>query len=255
MIVDWRSACVLTLTEFEVAWERAGHEETPWQLDPPRAAMTTDDRDRLVATTLEGLAARGLGNGRHPGRFLTHRFACLAAPDAVVDMRARTGRSLLACVAAQRGGRCVLAARSGNEIALADLHPHSAIPALVELLGPVPPGRCRHVSVPARAVAATRDVGDDPARFVAALTRHGVRPVDAEAVHHACRGVDQRAQFGASRSRGDGLRIRRGPYVVGTHRGDQGQVQVVPTGHGDVAIGPATRESLAWEIDRLSGLV
>ncbi|WP_300017073.1 ESX secretion-associated protein EspG [Pseudonocardia sp.] len=252
MIPDRAAACVLTLTEFEVAWTSAGHEETPWQLDPPRAAMTRHDRARLVDATLEQLACRGLGDGRGPGRLLTDRFRCLAEPDAVLDMRARTELGLVAGVAAARAGRCVLATRSGGEITLFDRHPHDAIAALVELLGPMPPGRGDAVTVPVAAVRATAHHSGDPARLVAALIRHGVPRTDAETLARACDGVDRRAQFGSSRRRGDGRRMRRGPYVVGVLCGGRGQMQVLPAGRGALTVGPGDPATLAREIGRLA---
>ncbi len=80
----------------------------------------------------------------------------------------------------------------------------------------------------------------------------GDHRADADALHQACPGSASAPSSGPHGVAGDGRRVRRGPYVVGALRGEWGQLQVVPGGHGLLTVGPATRESLAREIDRLA---
>ena len=104
MTVDWDAATVLTLTEFEVAWEAAGLDETPWELDPPRHGRTWEERREIVDGALASLAARGLVDDRRPVPRLAAALAVLDRRELSVDVRVH-GTTVVGAVAARHRGR------------------------------------------------------------------------------------------------------------------------------------------------------
>jgi hypothetical protein len=258
MILDWTRATVLTLTEFEVAWELLQLGETPWQLDPPRRGNTREERRRVVADALQGLQRRGLGDDRGPHPQLAERLRLLARPESVLDVRFRD-RSLTAAVAACSGRRCTLAVRHQDEIAVLDVPGSAAAGALVELLGPVVPGNGVRTAVPADILdAASTAAADEPGRLGVELHRRGVPDADARLVALMCGAPDRLGQFGASHRSGDG-RTRRAPYVVGLHRTAGGHYAHLRRRHPDgrdlITIEPLSHRGLLQHLDELGAAV
>jgi hypothetical protein len=250
--LDWTRATVLSLAEFEVSWEQLGLGETPGQLDPPSAGRTVEERRRIVAIVGTELGRRGLGDDRGPHPVLAEQLRLLATARLALDVRFR-GDGLVAGIAASRGTRCVLAVRHRAEIALLAMRPEDAAAALVELMGPAPPGPGRPVTVPADALDAARTTAPaDADRFARELEWRGVDRQDAAQLVRMCSGVRQLGQFGATARAGAGA--RRAPYVVGTHHtGDGGyrQLRRQVAGRDAVTIGPAGPSEL---IDDLAAL-
>ncbi|MDN5860690.1 MAG: ESX secretion-associated protein EspG, partial [Pseudonocardia sp.] len=115
-MIDWSAAQVVTTSEFEVCWEMLRLGETPWQLDPPRSGLTTADRDAVVSSALQGLAARGLAFGQRLGPALEEHLQRLAWPRWSADVRYVAG-SAVSAVAAVRGSQATVAVRHDDEIA------------------------------------------------------------------------------------------------------------------------------------------
>ncbi|MBN9113338.1 MAG: ESX secretion-associated protein EspG [Pseudonocardia sp.] len=249
MTVDWDAATVLTLTEFEVAWEAAGLDETPWELDPPRHGRTWEERREIVDGALASLAARGLVDDRRPVPRLAAALAVLDRRELSVDVRVH-GTTVVGAVAARHRGRAVLAVRHEGEIALADLAPTRLSRAAVEVVGPVSAARGRTVNVRAADVeAAVGAAGENPGALVDELVRRGVREGDAATYVAMHRDVDRHGMVGVCVGR------RRAPWLIGVHRTASGHVVRVrrPAGDGrDVlTVAPVDAAGLARRIDDL----
>lgn len=251
--VDWASAVVVSLTEFEVAWHAAGLDETPLELDPPPLGRTVDERRHVVDAAVAALAARGLTHARRPVPWLATAMGVLAHRDESVDVR-MLGRSLIGAVAARRGSLAVLAVRHLDEIALVEIPPSRLAAAAVDVVGPLAPAHGRVVNVPATELdAATTLAGDDELRFVDELTRRGTSRDDATALARMVRDVDRHGQFGATAGR------RRAPWVVAVHRTPDGHVGRVrrpgPHGRDVVTIGPLDTPTLLRHLGELTATV
>lgn len=251
-MLDWASALVVSTSEFEVAWERLGLGETPWQLDPPRRGPTPAERRAVVAHALDALRQRGVGHsGASP---LAGHLRRLAQPHWSVDLRYHVG-SLVTAVVAVRDRAATLAVRHADEIALLPIHPDHAVATLVDLPGRRRAGAGREIRVAAPVLDAARArAGPHDPRFVTELADRGVPHHDAVMLAEMCRSVHLRGQLGATVSVGDGTRMRRARYVVGFHTTKRGQFQQVrragPAGE-TVTVGPASRERLCTEVREL----
>lgn len=249
MTVDWDAATVLSLTEFDVAWEAAGLDETPWELDPPRPGRTWEERRGIVDAALATLAARGLVDDRRPVPRLAAMLTVLDRRELSVDVRVH-GPTVVGAVAARRRGQAVLAVRHDGEIALADLSPTRLSPAVVDVLGPVAAARGRAVNVRASDVeAAITAAGEDPGALVDELVRRGVEPADAGTYVALHRDVDRHGMVGVCVGR------RRAPWLIGLHRTSSGHVVRLrrPAGDGRdvVTVAPVDAAGLVRRIDEL----
>jgi ESX secretion-associated protein EspG len=218
MILNWSRATVLAATAFEACWDVLGLGETPWQLEPPRHGLTAATRQAFVAEVTAQLRAA------RPE--LPAWMRLLAHPAWSVDVRLRAD-DLVAGLVAGRGSLGVLAVRHADEIALVDVPAGAAVDAVLDLLGPVHPGRGRPTTVV---------LADSPT---------------APEVRAACRDVRMFGQLGASMLDRDGVRTRRMPRVIGFHRTAAGDYRSVRLGPSTVALEPATRARLAADLDEL----
>jgi hypothetical protein len=247
--VGWDAATVLSLTEFEVAWEAAGLDETPWELDPPRLGRTWEERRGIVDAALASLAARGLVDDRRPVPRLAAALAVLDRRELSVDVRVH-GTTVVSAVAARYRGRAVLAVRHDGEIAVAEVAPTRLARAVLDVVGPVTAARGRTVNVrPADVEAAVGAAGGDPGSLVDELVRRGVDPVDAATYVAMHRDVDRHGVVGVCAGR------RRAPWLIGLHRTSSGHVVRVrrPAGDGrDVlTVAPVDAAGLVRRIDEL----
>lgn len=253
MTLDWSRAAVLSVTEFEVSWELLRLGETPWQLEPPPSGATFEERRRIVDTAIADMQRRGLADGRGLRPEIAARMRLLSRPAWSADIRFRS-ETLVAGVAAVRGPHGVLAVRRGQEIALLDVPPDRATNVLLDLVGPVAPGRGPEIHLPMGTLDAARKVGD--AHFGAELVWLGLSRAEADMLVGLCVDVDLRGQLGASAELGDGTRVRRAPHVVGFPRGRSGLVRQVRhrTPGGDtLMVGPTSRDALVADLDELVG--
>lgn len=246
MTLDWSRAVVLTTTEFEVCWEYLRLGETPWQLDPPRSGLTAPARAAIVAGAFVDMRRRGLAGPTEPRPDIVDRMRMLARPDWSADVRFRSD-TMVAGVAACVGARCTLAVRHGTEIAMLFMAAAGALEALLDLTGSVAPGTGPRLRLPAAVLGtgATR-----PAELVDA----GVSPRDAAALAAVCSGIELAGQLGAAARTGDGSRVRRGPYVIGFHRGAGGTFRSIRRGD-IVTVEPTDRAGLLAELGELVAAV
>ena len=251
--VDWAGAIVVSLTEFEVAWQAAGFDETPLELDPPPLGRTLDERRAVIDAALVALADRGLAHAGRPLARLASAMAVLAHRDLSVDVR-MLGRSLVGGVAARRGPRAVLAVRHLDEIALVEVEPDRLTAAAADVVGPIDRGQGRVVNISAADLdAAVAVAGADELRFTDELTRRGTSPDDATALARMVRDVDRHGQFGATAGG------RRAPYVVAVHRTPHGHFGCLrrpgPYRREVVTVGPLDAPTLLRHLDELTGTV
>lgn len=256
MALDWSSATVLSLAEFDVAWEMLDLGESPAALELPSPGTTVDERARIVREATAALQDRGLVAHARPVPDLDEELRLLARAETVRDLVA-TAPSRLLAVAASAGPRAVLAVRHGEQVALVRLPTDRATPELVSLLGPLAPGPGRPVHLPEVVLGeALRTAGTDRERFTSELMRRGLDGGDAHTLLRMSE-VTGVAQLGVGQ-RGLGTR-RRAPYVLlvqSTPEGCYRQRRVPRPGAGTVVeAGPTDPSTLAAEIDELVEIV
>ncbi|MBW0107119.1 ESX secretion-associated protein EspG [Pseudonocardia sp. KRD291] len=256
MSVDWSSATVLSLAEFDVAWEMLDLGETPVALELPSPGTTSDERARIVREATATLGERGLVVHAGPVADLEQEMRLLARAEVFRDL-VTTAPSRLLAVAASTGPRAVLAVRFGERVALVRLPTDRAVPELVSLLGPLTPGPGRRVQVPEVVLGdALRSGGTDRERFASELMRRGLGGDDAYLLLRMSE-VTGVGQLGATH-RSVGAR-RRAPYVLlvqATPDGCYRQRRVPrPGAETVVEAGPTDPATLVAEVDELVDLV
>lgn len=252
MAVDWSSSTVLSVAEFDVAWEMLDLGETPVALELPSPGTTDEERARIVRDATTSLQDRGLVRQARPAPGLEQEIRLLAHAQVFRDL-VTTLPSRLTAVAASGGWRAVLAVRHEERVGLVRLPADRATAELVDLLGALDPGPGRPVRVPAAVLGdALRACGNDRGRFAAELMRRGLDGGDAYALLRMS-DVAGVAQLGASRRTERGL--RRAPYMLlvqATAEGCYRQRRVpVPGGETVVEAAAADSRSLARELDDL----
>ena len=255
MALDWSSATVLSLAEFDVAWEMLDLGETPVALELPSPGTTVEERARIVREAMATLRERGLVGEARPAPALEQEMRLLAGAEVFRDL-VTTAPSRLLAVAASAGPRAVLAVRHGDRVALVRLPSARATPELVSLLGPLVPGPGRAVHVPEVVLGAALTVcGTDRDRFVSELMRRGLDGTDAYTMLRMSE-VTGVGQLGVSH-RSPGTR-RRAPYVLlvqSTPEGCYRQRRLSRPGvETIVEAGPTDPVTLAGELDELVGI-
>lgn len=251
MAIDWARSAVLSLDEFDVAWELLDLGDSPAVLELQRSGRTYDERDRIVADAIETLRDRGLVRGSAPAPALAADLTTLAMAGTVRDLVV-TAPVRITALAATGGRSCVLAVRLDERVALARIPPETAAAELVGLVGPVHPGPGPAVRIPARVVddAVVASEGDRD-RFTTELMRRGVDGPDALAVLRMGE-LTGAAQLGASR------RQRRAPYPLLLHVTAQGfyRQRRVPHPGAETLMeaGPVDGPALTRELDELVAL-
>ncbi|PPK65911.1 ESX secretion-associated protein EspG [Actinokineospora auranticolor] len=138
----------LTLVEFDLVWESLGFTDRPYPLEIPSFGETTDDRDRLRKEVVDGLAARGLHDGRDLDRHLEDDLTLLARHSYSVDGLLSVGRHVR-LLGAGRPARAALAVQTGERIKIGQLT--GAVAIVGEIVGLVPdadPGPGTSVTLP-----------------------------------------------------------------------------------------------------------
>jgi hypothetical protein len=228
---------VLSVTEFDVAWDGLGLGPSPVVLRLPSPGRTHTERRHIEARCWAGLRARGLAGrcGLTPAADRLLRL--LAAPDRRLELRAFWDTEIRA-VAAGLGDDGVLALRHGDAVVLA---PCASLPSAVAgALPPGYPGSGRTANVPTAALTAAvaRPSG---AGLRADLVDRGVDPAEAGLAARMLDGVRRRAQvsalaadrFGVLRRCREPLGVMDGPrgrYLVTRSRDDGGDwTTITPT--------------------------
>lgn len=249
MTVDWARSTVLSVDEFDVAWELLDLGDTPAVLEVQRSGRTYPERDRIVADAIHTLRDRGLVRGSAPVPALAADLATPACAATVRDLVV-TAPVRFAAIAATGESSCVLAVRLDDRVALARVPPGRAAAELVDLLGPVHPGPGPSVRIPARVLFdAVSACGGERDRFTTELMRRGVDGPDALAVLRMGE-LTGAGQLGA-RSRG-----RRAAYPLLLHVTARGvyRQRRVPHDGGETVVeaGPVDAPTLSRELDELA---
>lgn len=252
MAVDWSTATVLSLLEFDVAWQMLDLGETPVALELPGHGATDVERNRLVRQATDSLRDRGLVQHLRPSPELQSELRLLATAEAFRDLVVTAPSRLLAVVGSS-GGRAVLAVCLDERVALVRLPTERATTELVELLGPIAPGPGRQVRVPQRVLGeAMAACGADRERFASELMRRGLDGADAYALLRMSEVIGV-GQLGASRRTVNGR--RRAPYALVVQSTAEGcyRQRRVPLEGADTMVeaGPADARSLALELEEL----
>jgi hypothetical protein len=246
--VDWARSVVLTVDEFDVAWELLDLGDTPAALEIRRSGRTYPERDRIVADAVGTLRERGLARGSAPVPALAADLTTLAGAATVRDLVV-SAPVRIAAVAATEGPTCVLAVRLDDRVALAGIAPGRASAELVGLVGAVHPGPGPAVRIPAGvltdAVAASDGERD---RFTTELMRRGVDGPDALAVQRLGE-LTGAGQLGATHLG------RRATYPLLLHVTERGfyRQRRVPRAGGEIVVeaGPVDAAALTRELDEL----
>ena len=248
MTVGWAGSAVLSVDEFDVAWELLDLGDTPAVLELRRSGRTYPERDRIVADAIETLRARGLVRGAGPAPALAADLTTLARAATVRDLVV-TAPVRFAALAATGDRSCVLAVRMDARVALARIPPERAAAEIVELVGPVHPGPGPAVRIPARVLDDAVAASDgDRDRFTTELMRRGVDGPEALAVLRMGE-LTGAGQLGASHRR------RRAPYPLLLHVTAQGfyRQRRVPRADAETLVeaGPVDATALTRELDEL----
>ncbi len=248
MAVDWARAAVLSVDEFDVAWELLDLGDTPAVLELQRSGRTYPERDRIVAAAIGTLRERGLVRGSAPVPGLAADLTTLARAGTVHDLVV-TAPVRIAALAATRETSCVLAVRLDDRVALAGIEPWRAAAELVELVGPMRPGPGPAVRIPAPVLHdAVAACADEPERFTTELMRRGVDGPDAAA-------VARMGELTGAGQLGAGRRGIRAPYPLLLHVTAQGvyRQRRVPRAGAQTMVeaGPVDAATLTRELDDL----
>ncbi|MDQ4118298.1 MAG: ESX secretion-associated protein EspG [Actinomycetota bacterium] len=248
MPVDWTRAAVLSVDEFDVAWELLDLGATPAVLELQRSGRTYEERDLIVAGAIGTLRDRGLVRGSAPVPGLAADLTTLAGAATVRDLVV-TAPVRFAAMAATGETACVLAVRLDERVAVAGIPPGRAAAELVDLVGPVQPGPGPAVRIPAQVLYDAVAASDgERERFTSELMRRGVDGPDALAVLRMGE-LTGAAQLGACRLG------QRAPYPLLLHvtaRGVYRQRRVArPGAETVVEAGPVDAATLTRELDEL----
>ncbi|TCK27780.1 ESX secretion-associated protein EspG [Pseudonocardia endophytica] len=248
MAVDWARSVVLSVDEFDVAWELLDLGDTPAALELRRRGRTYAERDRIVAGAIGTLRARGLVRGSAPVPALAADLTTLAGAGTVRDLVV-SAPVRLAAVAATEDPNCVLAARLDQRVALARIAPGRASAELVGLIGAVRPGHGPAVRIPADVLSDAAAASDgDRDRFTSELMRRGVDGPDAVAVLRMGE-LTGAGQLGATHL---GRRATHPLLVHVTDHGVYRQRRVPRAGVETVVeAGPVDAAALTHELDEL----
>jgi hypothetical protein len=254
---DWTHAARLTDPEFQACWAALELGDPPVQLGLRPTGATEDGQRRDHHDGLAALAGRGLAGPDGPCAPLAGALRLLARAPVGCDLRlAAPGTQLVALGAADREHGVVLSRREGELRVLPMSGPQVPI-TLVELIGPLNPARARPVNIPAELL--DRAVGgaaaDAPWAVADRLVALGVTSADASSLARMCTEVTAVGQLGAT-ARNERGRPRRGRWVVGFHRGRDGDCLQLrrPTAPGrpdTVTIAPATAQKLHAQLSEL----
>ena len=142
---------LLSLLEVDFLWESAGMGELPYPLRVPSHGATVDERAALRRRTLDGLAQRGLADGRgRPEPHIEDYFGVLAAPDRSLDaiQLIDPDADPLLAFAGVIGGQGLFAVQDARGLHLQPCPVDGLASAIISLLPPVPRGTEKSITVP-----------------------------------------------------------------------------------------------------------
>lgn len=249
------SNVVLSRLEFDVLWERERLPRRHAAVDVASPGATRSERTQLVEQAWHSLAGRGLAVGRGASDDLLGRLNLLAHANVSIDVWVWAEQEISA-LAVHQGGQALLAVLDDEQVWLIPAREGALAEAAVSVIGDVPPGPGRSVTMPYEQLRqADADAGGDPRMLITALQDRGLALPDAQELAGMFAGQQARGQFGAQRVDSD-RRVRRAGRVVAFYETDAGRylLQLGTGSDGRVwaTIAPANNDLL---VERLRELV
>ncbi|SDG55029.1 EspG family protein [Lentzea fradiae] len=245
---------LLSTREFEVLWHALRLGRMPYPLDVPSAGDTESERKALVASTLESLRRRGVGDDAR----LEELMRVLDEHDVSVDAVAGLDRTVRG-LAASNGMLAVLAVIDNDKVGLTEIRPTGLAREIVRLLpaGEAGPGSALSVRLETlqQAVAlqeaeeeddddsedpwgaADEELDDRQALLRAGLSAQDARQMDELAANRVAGG-----QFGVTHGR------RRADVLINWFDTHQGRYLMVRS-DGWLSLSPTDNDRIATRID------
>ena len=243
MNIDWSIACRLRSVEFLACWHALDLSEPPPVLGLRPPGATEVERDRAYRQAL-----RRAGAGHHEPR-LASMLQLIASPTREYDLRTVGQRGELIALGSVSGEHGVVTVRRAEVLTLLPTSGPAVPGVLVELAGPLQPGRARAVNMAAEAF--DRACAGAPDLWTAAdrLATFGMDRGEANSVARMLSGITGGGQLGAT-AVFSGTR-HRGSWVIGYHHtcaGDFTQFRRANT----VTIAPITPQRLFAQLHDLT---
>lgn len=253
------TAVELTHEEYRTVWQVLGLGPRHWNMDlPGLPELTETERRAQVASTLDGLRARGLANRSGLTPEVEDSLRLLAHPALEINGTVHATTREVRLIAGSRGEWAVLAMLDAHRLLVRTGPAGELCTAVARQLPDRPAGPGSSVSVPSQLLAQPSE--DGKPGFTAEqleyrLVRSGVKPADARSFVAMIRGPKPGGgRFGAARRARDGTRhsaaatlvyvaTERGGYTVQPLRG--------PDGTAWTTLAPATLGQLAHRLGQL----
>ena len=198
----------ISALEFDVLWEHYyGEAPMPLVLKVPSPGKTDEERARIVTSTWDGLARRGLGTPVDPDPLLTHLLDLLRRPDREIDGRLWVGGELRLLTAAT-GDEAVLATLSGGRLSLRFADATGLPRFALSVLPPAPAGPGQSITLPTADFTAAAREATKQEDLAAALSSRGVRDTDAKTLAEMIGDIVSRGQYGTAARDKWGRRVR-----------------------------------------------
>jgi hypothetical protein len=245
MSTDWSSGIRLSSVEFLACWHAMDLGELPVVLELRPLGVDPRDRDRIYRQALLGSRVGDQRGGPEPR--LAGLLRLIAAPNWECDVRRVGGpRGELVALGSVAGEHGVVTARRGEQLVVLPMSGPRVAGVLVELVGPLNPGRARSVNIAAEDFDRACQGAADLWTVADRLARFGVDRGEANSTARMLTGITGGGQLGATAVVG-GTRSR-GRWVIGyqhTPDGDFVQFRRPTTSYGDtVTIAPVSTDRL-----------
>lgn len=249
----------LSHEEYRTAWQVLNLGTRHWNLDLPGTPELTDQQRRAqVASTLDGLRARGLADRRGMGPELEDSLRLVAGSVCEVNGWVQVTGTGARLLAGSRGDWTVLAMLDEHRLLVRTGPASELCTAVVRQLPDRPAGPGSSVSVPADLLARAGSGGQPgltAEQLENRLTRGGVKPADSRSFAAMLHGPKRSAgKFGAARRDRNGKRHSAGAALIylATERGGH-TLQPLRGSDGTTwtTLAPATLTQLAQRIGQL----
>jgi len=245
---------VLSRLEFDVVWERERLPRKHAAVDVASPGETHTQRAELVEQAWQGLAKRGLAERRGASDALLERLNLLAHADVSVDVWVWADQEISA-LAVGKGTQALLAVIDTEQVWLIPARDGGLAEAAVSVIGDVPAGPGRSVTMPHEQLRlADADGAGEPRALITALADHGLALGDAQELAGMLAGQQARGQFGMQRA-GRDRRSHRADRVVAFYDTDAGryltQLGTGSDGRVWATIAPANNDLLVARVREL----
>jgi len=245
---------VLSRLEFDVLWERERLPRRHVAVDVATPGETHTERAELVEQAWQGLADRGLVSRRGASDELLGRLNLLAHADVSIDVWVWAEQEISA-LAVNQGTQALLAVIDEEQVWLIPAREGGLVEAAVSVIGEVPPGPGRSVTMPHEQLRlADADGAGDPRALITTLEDRGLGLGDAQELAGMLVGQQARGQFGVQRVSRD-RRVHRAGRVVAFYDTDAGryltQLGTGSDGRVWATIAPANNDLLVERVREL----